>query len=287
MTFPNPGPLEDADRRLVDTIQRLLSIRSLELRPALTEACTMIAEVLRADKVDVFLYQADIDSLVAMGTSVTPMGRRQHELGLDRLQLSNAGPQGEVYLTGEPYLTGRADADPTQVRRIVEGLGVRRQVDVPLVVDGVRRGILAANSATPERFSDADVRFLAAVSDWIGMMTHRSEEYERALAEAEQRGRRQASEELARITPREREVAVLAAGLTNAEIAHRLTLVEGTVANHIEHILRKLQLRSRTQIAVWAVEHGLYRSGDDDAPADEPGSRGQWSGRTVGDEREG
>ncbi len=36
------------------------------------------------------------------------------------------------------------------------------------------------------------------------------------------------------------EVAVLVAmGLTNAEIARRLVLVEGTVTNHLEHILRK------------------------------------------------
>src|SRR3712207_612093 len=121
VTFPNPAPPEDADRRLVETIQRLLSIRSLELRPALTEASNLIAEVLRADKVDVFIYQADIDSLVAMGTSETPMGKRQHELGLDRLQLANAGPQGRVYLTGEPYLHGRTDQDPTQERGIIEG----------------------------------------------------------------------------------------------------------------------------------------------------------------------
>ena len=40
--------------------------------------------------------------------------------------------------------------------------------------------------------------------------------------------------------------------------------MEGTVANHVEHILRKLKLRGRTQIATWAVEHGLYRSDQDD-----------------------
>ena len=272
---PDPMPLHDADPRLVDTIQRLLSIRALELRPALTEAASLVAETLRADKVDVFLYQADIDSLVALGTSVTPMGKRQHELGLDRLQLANAGPQGEVFLTGEPYLNGHTDEDPTQVRGIIEGLGVRSQVDVPLSVDGERRGILAAASARPDCFSESDLRFLSAVADWIGMMTHRAEEYEHALADAEQRGRQRASEELARITRREREVATLVAeGLTNGEIAHRLTLVEGTVANHVEHILRKLKLRSRTQIAVWAVEHGLYRLGqDDDADEDVPPNR--------------
>jgi DNA-binding CsgD family transcriptional regulator len=82
---------------------------------------------------------------------------------------------------------------------------------------------------------------------------------------------RRASEELARISPRERDVALLiAAGLTNAEIAQQLTLVEGTVANHVEHALRKLGLRSRTQIAVWAVEHGLYRSDQEDDEPEQP-----------------
>ena len=37
-----------------------------------------------------------------------------------------------------------------------------------------------------------------------------------------------------------------------------------SVENHVANILRKLGLRSRTQIAVWAVERGLYRSGDDE-----------------------
>ena len=60
------------------------------------------------------------------------------------------------------------------------------------------------------------------------------------------------------LTPREREtVALIAAGLTNREIAATLTIAERTVMRHVEHILAKLDLRSRTQIAVWAVEHNL------------------------------
>jgi NarL family two-component system response regulator LiaR len=65
----------------------------------------------------------------------------------------------------------------------------------------------------------------------------------------------------------ERELEVLrliAAGLSNAEIAERLVLVEGTVANHVEAILNRLNFKSRTQVAVWAVERGLYRSDRDD-----------------------
>ena len=96
------------------------------------------------------------------------------------------------------------------------------------------------------------------------MVTHRSELFERENAESRQEGRREAAAELARITRREREVAtMIAEGLSNAEIADGLVLAEGTVANHVDHILRKLRLRNRTQIATWAVEHGLYRSGDE------------------------
>jgi len=63
------------------------------------------------------------------------------------------------------------------------------------------------------------------------------------------------------ITRRQRDVAILIArGLSSAEIARQLTLTPGTVANHVENILRRLTLRSRTSIAVWAVEQGLYLS---------------------------
>lgn len=60
------------------------------------------------------------------------------------------------------------------------------------------------------------------------------------------------------LTPREREVAELVArGLSNREIASQLFITEKTAANHIEHIMTKLNLRSRAQIAVWAVQNGL------------------------------
>ena len=41
------------------------------------------------------------------------------------------------------------------------------------------------------------------------------------------------------------------------EIARRLVLEPGTVANHVAAILERLGFRSRTQIAVWAAERGL------------------------------
>ncbi|HEX9016787.1 MAG TPA: LuxR C-terminal-related transcriptional regulator, partial [Chloroflexota bacterium] len=61
---------------------------------------------------------------------------------------------------------------------------------------------------------------------------------------------------LAPLTRRENRVAALvASGLTNRRIARELEIGEGTVANHVERILRKLGLTSRSQIAAWVIEH--------------------------------
>ncbi|MEV4183295.1 response regulator transcription factor [Streptosporangium canum] len=59
------------------------------------------------------------------------------------------------------------------------------------------------------------------------------------------------------LTDREREVLRhIAQGETNAEIAGRLFLSEGTVKTHVGRILAKLQLRDRVQAVIWAYEHG-------------------------------
>jgi DNA-binding CsgD family transcriptional regulator len=56
------------------------------------------------------------------------------------------------------------------------------------------------------------------------------------------------------LTPREHEIAELVTkGLTSREIAERLHLSERTVQNHVQHILTKLDLTNRSQIAVWVT----------------------------------
>jgi DNA-binding NarL/FixJ family response regulator len=61
----------------------------------------------------------------------------------------------------------------------------------------------------------------------------------------------------------EREIDVLrlmAHGFSNADIADRLHLSEGTVRNHVSSILAKLDVPDRTQAAIIAIKHGLDRS---------------------------
>jgi non-specific serine/threonine protein kinase len=59
----------------------------------------------------------------------------------------------------------------------------------------------------------------------------------------------------------ELEVAeLIARGLTNRSIAASLVISEWTVDTHVRHILTKLNLRSRAQVAVWSVGRGVVHA---------------------------
>ena len=88
-----------------------------------------------------------------------------------------------------------------------------------------------------------------------------SERLTTLLAEALRNQRSPASgPDIANLTAREMQIMrLIAEGLSNKMIARRLDVTEGTVKVHVKNLLKKMKLRSRVEVAVWAVQEGVTR----------------------------
>ncbi len=218
---------ENSGAASLHTLQRLLAIPATSMKESLNQASDLISGVMKADKIDAMVYEPETNSLVALGTSNTPMGRRQHMIGMNRLPLANGGREVEVFQTGEPYYSGQAKDDPGMLIGITEGLGGQSVIAVPLDIAGTRRGVLVALSSRQDYFVADDLAFMELLARWVGMVAERAELAEQVAAEAVQHARRAAAEEL---------MTVLAHDLNN-----HLTPVKG----HIDLLRRRAQQESR------------------------------------------
>jgi two-component system OmpR family sensor kinase len=203
---------------LLQTLERLLDLPTGDLKVALSYATDVVADALRADKVDAFLYDSSRDSLVAIGTSNQPLSALQRKVGLDVLPVANGGRVVQVFKTGETFVTGHLEQDPEELKGVKEALGIRSKIGVPLNVGESRRGMMMIASLKPEFYSTDDVRLAEAVARWVGIIVHRAELVEEMARNAVEEGRRAVAEEL---------ITVMAHDLRNfiAPISLRLTLV--------------------------------------------------------------
>jgi signal transduction histidine kinase len=246
----------------LEALEKLLELPAAELRPSMAQASQLVAELLRADKVDVFVLEPETQTLVAVGVSDTPMGRKQKRLGLNRMQLANRGRMVEVFETGRAWHTGRQHEDPEELPGVKFGLGVKSAIAVPFEVAGQRRGVLEASSAKEEFFAVEDLRFLAAVSRWVGSVVHRAELVEELTKAAAEQGRRSAADEL---------ITVFAHDMGNhlfpirarVELLHRRALRAHAVedARDAEAALRSVQALSQLTsdlLDVSRLEQGLF-----------------------------
>jgi len=111
--------------------------------------------------------------------------------------------------------------------------------------------------AGPEQLTEA-IRVVAAGDALLAPSVTR-----RLIDDVVGAGRRRLARppELDELTPRELEVLrLVAAGLSNAEIAERLVVEETTVKTHVSRLLAKLGLRDRVQAVIFAYETGLVRA---------------------------
>jgi signal transduction histidine kinase len=210
---------ESKHEELLVTLQRLLDLPTTSLGETLHQSAQLVVQALHAEKVDTFLYDLISDSLIAYGTSQTPMGTKEKTLGLDQLPLTGGGRAVEVYQTGQPYWSGQVNRDPEELSGMKEDLGVKSELLVPLPVDGAPRGVVLASSSAPANFTEEDLHFLEAVTHWIGVLLHRAELAEHYMREAQAQAHRLAAEEI---------LTVMAHDLRNmlAPIKGRLDLLE-------------------------------------------------------------
>ncbi len=178
------------------TLERLLAISTATLDLALVRACNEIAGSIGADKVDAFLYDAERDTLSAIGSSTQELSRLQRNHGLDQLALANGGRSVEVFRTGESFIDGRVDEDREELRGIRDVLRIRSTIGVPLDVGGKRRGVLMLASLKRDRWVEGHLRFAEAIARWVGMLAHRAELVEEIERNAAAQGRQVAAEEL-------------------------------------------------------------------------------------------
>jgi len=172
--------------RMYEVLQALLAIPATDLSTALNAATQRIAESLGADKVDALLFDPATDSLVALGTSDTPMGRQQHALGLNRLPVAQDGRAVMTFQSGIPFRDNHVDQDPYELDGIKHALGVRSHLLAPLVVGEERRGVLLACSAQPNAFADSDLPGFVAIAHWVGTVAQKAELAEAMAAQQRQ-----------------------------------------------------------------------------------------------------
>lgn len=139
-------------------------------------------------------------------------------------------------------LTARAPQVPV--------LAVARHAEHAALLAAVRAGAAGyvLRAGHPDDLVDAIVR--TAAGDAV---------FSPGLAQValEEHGRL-AGAEPARLTEREADVLrLIVEGLTARQIATRLVLSPRTVENHVQHVLRKLQVHNRAALVRYAIEHGL------------------------------
>jgi non-specific serine/threonine protein kinase len=158
-------------------------------------------------------------------------------------------PYGTIWSLGGLALVAAANGDQQRTLRLASAADrMSREWSLSTRTRQLEEASRQARASLGDRRSEE------AWNDGQAMTADRALEY--ALGE----GKVEAEPAVAAgpLSRREREVvAMVAAGMTNRQIAGRLFIAERTAEGHVERIRNKLGFRSRTEVATWAVQHGI------------------------------
>ena len=145
--------------------------------------------------------------------------------------------------------------DHTLFREGLQRLLVRHEIDVVSSVSNGQEGLKSIEDMEPDDL-------VVALKDVLKGETIVAPNLVQILAKFHQGDDTEIniSNLIATLTPRENEILeLLAEGQSNKLIAKNLGISDGTVKLHVKSILRKLEIHSRVEAAVIAVEHGLKK----------------------------
>jgi DNA-binding NarL/FixJ family response regulator len=202
-----------------------------------------------------------------LGQALGPLGEALAKLGAadaeaplaeldalaDKFGLGIARPQ---LLRARALLYARAGALPEAIEVLLSGAALARSQHA--AVDLAQTLVVLASTA--RRLGEVEVAKRADAERLEIVRRIGPEAYDLEWAQALPLGddRQHATQPDDVVSARQREVVMLIVrGFSNRQIAQELVISERTVENHVSAVLAKLGLDTRSQVAIWAVQHGL------------------------------
>jgi DNA-binding CsgD family transcriptional regulator len=195
----------------------------------------------------------DIESAIRLGLDADAIEARI----LPRWAEKNEWPDSHRRVN-DAVLAAHRGHHEEAVAGLTRSLDELAELHLPIYRQASIRVLLARSLAACGRRADALGEALAArrlLAQWPGWRRDEADALIAALEGAP-------PDDDTGLSPREREVAaLLAEGLSNAELARRLYISPKTAAVHVSNILAKLGMSSRAEVAAWAVRTGLAAGG--------------------------
>ncbi len=165
LALENSDILQRQERRtqLIRLLHTIAAIPTSESTEALAHTITdQLCVIMHAEIASIFLHSSATDELITFGSSDTPLGRLQHEHGLDHVPLATSGPLLEVFQNNAPLLGGNAAL--LAALPISSVANIQSVLIVPLRVEQTCQGVLMLAATNVDAFSEDDLSFLTFIS---------------------------------------------------------------------------------------------------------------------------